>query len=45
MNFGILNRDLKLPMLEAKDLAMLLMHRKLNVKNEDEVIDALLCWL
>ncbi|CDW77013.1 UNKNOWN [Stylonychia lemnae] len=45
LNFGMLSRDQKLPYLSANEFQLILMHRKINVKNEDEVIDAFASWL
>jgi len=45
LNFGMLNRDQKLPYLNAKEFQLILMHRKINVKSEDEVVDAFSSWL
>lgn len=45
LNFSQLTRDSLMIKLKSRELSMLLMHRKLNVKNEDEVIDALMLWI
>lgn len=42
--FGMISRENCLYKFTPNELSLLLMHRKLNVKSEDEVIDALILW-
>jgi hypothetical protein len=44
-NFSIISREQAITKLSVQEMTMLISHAKLNVKSEDEVIDALLLWL